>query len=231
MPDILTTTPQDDTVAKQIRDLLITARSQDEVRSASLGRIVEQLDAAAAEAEFPPHQIQDVTGAGNIRGVDYMPAENLLYQKLRTAAGSSNMVVTTTTQFSYTPPSGKIALVSRVLFDIIDGAMQVDKFGGLAALSNGVKVEILDGQDDSVILDFLDGSTIKSNFDFSHVAGVDAFVEPTAGDDELLVRWSISKTGVHLYLPLTRKFAVTIQDNLTGIAHFDATIQGILVDS
>lgn len=183
-------------------------------------------DRIAEAIEAPPWQrVLDTRGSAH--AANYMPAENLLYKRLRTSTGASDMVVTTTTQFFYSPPQP--ALISRVLFDIVDNAMQVDRFGGLGALTNGVKVEILEAEDDSVVLDFLDGDTIKSNFEFSHLAGTDAFVEPTAGDDELLVRWSIWKSGAVLYLPPTRKFAVTIQDNLTGLSHFDAVLQGILL--
>ncbi len=231
MPDILTTAPQDDTVAKQIRDLLITARTEDVARRGSLERIVEQLDTAAV-VKPEPHQITELAGSGNIRGIDYMPAESLLFDQLKTSAGSADMVVdgsSTAVQFFYAPPPGKIALISRLIWDVVDGSMQVGRFGGLGALSNGLKVELLD-HNDNVILDFLAGMTIKTNYEWSHLAGSDALIQLAAGDDEMHVRWSIFKTGAHLYLPPNRKIAMTVQDALAGLTHFESVVQGILVD-
>ena len=179
--------------------------------------------------DMPPPWQLEMDSRGTAHAANYMPAERLLYKRLRTATGATDMVVAATTQFFYSPGTGEAALISRVLFDLVDNAMQVDKFGGLAALTNGVKVQVLESDGDTEVLDFLDGGTIKNNYEFSHLAGTDAFVEPTAGDDELLVRWSIWKSGAVLYLPPTRKFAVTIQDNLAGLAHFETVVQGILV--
>jgi hypothetical protein len=96
--------------------------------------------------------------------------------------------------------------VQRVNFEIVDGSITPTKFAGLTALTNGVLVRIVDS-DDNVLKDFLDGETIKQNSDWSLLAGSDVPITAAAGDDELPIRWTVSKgTGDALELSDGEKF-------------------------
>ena len=145
------------------------------------------------------------------------------------APGRQNMVSTIAADFDVVGPAGQKNLwINRVLFEIIDGSMTMNKFGGLSALTTGCKVTVVDHEGKEQA-DFLDGTTIKSNSDFELLAGIDALVEPAAGDDELDVRWSLFKgLGEPLELPTNWRLRFSVQDNLAGLTTFRAMAQGHL---
>lgn len=116
--------------------------------------------------------------------------------------------------------------LTRVCISIVDGGLQPAKFAGLSALTNGIKVQCVDAAG-VVLVDFLDGLTIKQNADWALLAGVDAVVFASVGDDHLPVRWTLSKaTGEALTLTEGRMLRFTIQDDLTGITLFRIMGQG-----
>ncbi len=164
---------------------------------------------------------------GNRTRRDDAPS-NFLFKFLRTSAGSEDMA-TTAGVYQYTVPDGKTAEIFRVNFQIVDGGITYNEFGGLGAvLTNGIKIEIIDQDTTTVILDFLDGETIKANEHFAALSGVDAALDLAAGDDALLVRWSISKAGDNhgVVLQAGEILRVTTQDDLTNLTVFQAMVQG-----
>ena len=160
--------------------------------------------------------------------------EFFLYKQLRNPLnGSSEMTVDgsgTAVAFEYTVPTGKDVELHRFLFDLVDGAIKYGQFAGLATeLTNGVKIEIIDADGTTVLVDFTDGHNVKSNSHWSHVAGIDSIIQPAAGDDGLPIRFSIFKAntdGFGMYLSEGRRVRVTVQDDLTTVSHFECTIQG-----
>ncbi len=160
------------------------------------------------------------------------PANKLIFTYLRSST-DENMAVdgsSTAVTFDYTCPAGKRALIHRINFFIVDNAMQYGRFGGLTAgLTNGLLIKAHDA-DDAVLLDFLNGETIQTNEDFTTLSGVDAIIEPTAGDDYLPIRWTIAKSGAELHLQPGQYIRLTVQDNLTGLTKFEAMVQGYLED-
>ena len=158
-----------------------------------------------------------------------VPVQEMLFRSLRDSAGSSDLRVdgsVTPVSFRYTVPTGKIAIISRMLTHIVDSGMQWQEFAGITALTNGLTIKALD-VDDSVLLDFIDGNTIQNNGDWSHVAGSDEVLQLSAGPDLLAIRWSLFKTGFVPFLEEGQSFEVLVQDDLsTGIDVLSILIQG-----
>lgn len=142
--------------------------------------------------------------------------------------GSSSAVA-----FSWTVPSGRSFEFSRHCIVMIDGGIGYNEFGGLGAtLTNGLKVEFKDASD-AVLLDPLDGTTIKTNEDFGALAGTDNLAQPGVGDDSFPIRWTSTRAvpgGAGMAMVSGEKLVVTVQDNLTGLTKFRWMIQGAYRD-
>lgn len=116
--------------------------------------------------------------------------------------------------------------LERLCVQIVDGGISPTKFAGLTALTNGIEVLIVTAAGATVI-DFLDGETIKKNADWTFLAGTDNPIDAAAGDDQLQVRWTVSKgLGAPLELNSDRIIQMTVQDNLTEITEFRILAQG-----
>lgn len=166
----------------------------------------------------------------NPNSPQFAPPEELIYAFLREPGDSIEMDVDggTPVVFTYEAPAGKKAIIQRVIFNILDAAIQPTKFGGLAALGTGCLVEVHD-TDDSVLLDFLDGTTIKQNSDFAILASIDAPIVGAGGSNQLPIRWTIGKSGKALKLLAGQKLAFTVQDNLVAMSSFRTVVQGYLL--
>lgn len=154
---------------------------------------------------------------------------DLIFAYLRDSA-SRDMVVDgsgTTVMFKYTAPAQME--VQRINFTFLDAGMRNEYFGGIVALTNGLLVKGYD-VDGSVLIDFLDGETIKVNAGFAALAGVDSVVTATVGADALPIRWTLSKaTGDAIELMKGQYIGITVQDALAGIDRLDALLQGKLI--
>jgi len=131
--------------------------------------------------------------------------------------------------FGYQVPVGETAIISRVIFDIVDSSVDPDDFGGITnGLTNGLKIMCVDGSDNTII-DFLDGMTILRNHQFSWLAGNDVGHIESATDDHLPVRWTLEKAGSTLRLRENEKFIVEVRDALSAITSMQVFINGIIV--
>lgn len=143
-----------------------------------------------------------------------------------------NATSTATRVFQYSPGAGKYACINRLLILILDAGIQPALFGGITALANGVRITCND-TDGSELLDFTDGDNININAEWVHLAGVDAPITDSGlgpGIDELAIRWTIGNAGSSLHLKDTQSIRFTIQDDLTGLTEFRATVQGLTGD-
>lgn len=159
--------------------------------------------------------------------------EFFLYKMLRNPAdqstdmdvdGSSSAVA-----FEYTVPSGKMVELVRLNIDIVDGGIGNNEFAGLGSvLTNGVKLEIIDTDGIAIILDFTDGEPITSNSYWAHLGGADSVIYPAAGDDRMVIRFTVAKANAGLPMVLKEGLRVrmTIRDDLTAITHMECMIQG-----
>jgi hypothetical protein len=128
----------------------------------------------------------------------------------------------------YTVPAGKRTYVYRINLIILDASITASKFGGLGALSIGITIKAKDS-DDVLLLDFLDGQTIKNNAEFCLLAGTDMKIGP--GTDSISIRWTIDKAGGSLILESGEYLEILVQDDLIGLTSFQAMLQGIIEDN
>lgn len=139
-----------------------------------------------------------------------------------------NAALGTPSIYELVPTTGTHVILSRINFLIKDLNCSIGKFGGLAALTNGIKIEAINATG-AVETDFLDSDTVKVNEDFDLLAGVDvAGIDNTKAVDAVPVRWTLTKglNGQGLLLVPGSFLRITIQDNLSGLDSFRAMAHG-----
>lgn len=155
-------------------------------------------------------------------------AGKFVYEFLKNGASADlNIDGSTPVNFTYTVPASKTLILARFNFALVDGSMTYGKFGGLTALTNGLKLEILDTDGSTQLLDFTGGLNIKTNEDFACLAGVDAIAEPAAGDDFMPIRFTVNKAGAPMLVHEGQVIRLVVQDNLSALSHFRCMVQGI----
>lgn len=158
-------------------------------------------------------------------------ASQVFFKMFRNGA-SADMVVdgsSTAVNFDVTPVAGDKdpCIIKRVCIVGIDAGISPTEFFGINALSVGCRVVVVDRLGNE-ILDFLDGETIKQNSDWVLLAGTDNPTYNAQGQDQLAVRWTLTR-GVGepgLTLAQGQKLRVIIQDALAGVAVFKMMAQG-----
>lgn len=167
-----------------------------------------------------------------------MPPSGFLYGWLRQTSGNPpasgddrcmnvNANIATPGVFQYVVPRNKIAKISRINIVIVDGGIRWGQFGGLGlALANGILLQTMFA-DGNPSLDFFDGFPIKTNADFTPLAGVDGISISVAGDDVLPIRFSFFKSGSEIELRENESVRMMIRDDLRGITLMRAMVQGI----
>lgn len=149
-------------------------------------------------------------------------------------SGSKNGAVdgsVTPAVFKYNVPAGKSFLLDRMLVYIQDsGTFDVEDYGNGVVLPSGIEIGVYNKSDDSLALDFLAGEPVKSNGDWAaNCFDLNYFTFGT-GDESISVRWTFTKTGGYIYVSDDQYFAVTINDNLSGLTKHQFRIQGRLKD-
>lgn len=154
-----------------------------------------------------------------------------LFKFLRNASSPAMNVngSITPVKFEYVVPAGRELYAQRLNFEFINTGMKPDNFAGVAALTNGLLIEVLD-DDNTPLIDFTDGLGIKNQTEFAPLAGVDANVTSGGGTpDGLAVRWTMARTGAPIYMTAGQKFVLTVRDDLSTITQMRAMLQGILL--
>jgi hypothetical protein len=141
---------------------------------------------------------------------------------------NANVNGTTPVEFYIEAADNDVLELHRIIIHIADnGSIQPHTYGALAALTNGVKVTVVDA-DDNV----LQGGviTVKANAEWGRVCFDVEIQDRGAGSDGYVnVRWTFAKAGVPLRLRDGEKFVVTIQDDLTGLLEHYFMVQGVRV--
>ena len=129
--------------------------------------------------------------------------------------------------YDYTVPAGKTAVLARINLFLTDAGQDMLKFGGVSARTNGLKVYTKDAAG-ATITNFTTDTTIKKNADWALFAGPDGATTDVlgAGDDTLVVRWTLEKSGRPISLDAGESFIVQVQDDLTSVTEFRAQVQG-----
>lgn len=161
--------------------------------------------------------------------------EDYVYFHLTTAAGAFDMNVdgsAVPVNFDFVVPAGtryKTFSFSRINFELVDGAMRWDRFGGLGGgLANGLLLQIVDNNN-AIRQDFdTTRRPIMTNSDFSPLAGIDNLLTAAAGPDAMPIRFSIFKAGRTMTLFPNWRIRLVVRDDLRNIDLFRTMIQGIL---
>lgn len=149
-----------------------------------------------------------------------------------TSAGETNMAQdgSTPVTFYRGPASGRTWNVHRIIFNITDAASSItpNEFGGAAALTNGCS--LLVQRDGGTVIDFTDGRALKQNADFGNLCYDLSFHESgnAANTSNVQARFTFTKAGQPLVLNGKRgeRIAMVVNDDLTDLLDFVATIQG-----
>jgi hypothetical protein len=152
-------------------------------------------------------------------------AVNVVTTKLNVNGSLASPVI-----FKIKPPNGTLNLIwqlTRLLINITDNlSMDDGKFGGIAALANGVNLRIIKG--DNSIQDI---ANWKTNGDIA----LDMFDAPytnkaPAGEYGLRGRWTFTKAEFIVELEGSEGdyFELLVQDDLTDLTNFEIKCQGRL---
>ena len=144
--------------------------------------------------------------------------------------GSSGMNVNgsvTPVSFRWTCPADHFFMFQRFIFQIVDNAVDWDRFGGITALTNGVVFTIYDS-DDTILAQF---PPLKVNYEVSMVfAGGAANIRQGNTQSNLVAIFNIpEQTGYVLTITEGQYIEAVIQDDLTALTHMDALVTGRMV--
>jgi hypothetical protein len=135
----------------------------------------------------------------------------------------------TPVEFSWTVPDGFDFLFHGFHSHLIDNAaVNANGFGKGAELTNGIEIEILQTTG-TVAADLLDGSEIHTNGDWGAFIGGD--ISQLGGSRGYTFDWEFDDTtaGRLIHIDEGMKFIWRINDDMTGLVHFEATINGVLI--
>lgn len=137
--------------------------------------------------------------------------------------GSSTAVT-----FKYVPNARDRTELHRMIVHIEDAApFSADEYGNLgAALTNGMLVQVRKQEDDSTVLDLCDAVPVKSNSQWSRMCYDSSTDSYGAGNDNVKVRWTFSKSGSPQYIQDDEYFCIVVQDDLTGLVEHYFMVQG-----
>ena len=158
-----------------------------------------------------------------------MQPQSFVFEHLKDiVSGNAEMNVNgavTPVSFRITAPqqSGVKKFISRLNLSLFDLTITLSKFGGIAALTNGLTIKAFDS-DDVLLIDLLDGWTIKRNGDWSNLAGID--VNKSSIDDHFGVRWTLFAAGQPFHLTNGQYIEILVQDDLSAINDMHILAQG-----
>ena len=131
--------------------------------------------------------------------------------------------------FKLQPGEGQAMAIHRLIIHIEDvGQLRVDHYGTLGAkLTNGILLQVRSADDDSVLLDLLDGVKLDSNHEWSRLC-YDMFPHDYGSPTDFAIayRLSFDRFGGPLVLTADEYLCVVIQDNVTGLLEHYFMAQG-----
>ncbi len=117
-------------------------------------------------------------------------------------------------------------LLNRFAIGIFSTKPNSEKFGGIAELTNGCLLQVVD-ENDEVLVDFTAGVPITKNSDFNYMTGIDTVLDIGTGIDFVRVRFTVAEAGQDMLIGKDQRVRMVIQDDLTGIVDMRCMCQGI----
>ena len=170
---------------------------------------------------------------GNLGGNNIIfPASDSIYQLLTVngdGTGNASMNVdgsSTPVKFFIQPPATEKYILKRLDAEVIDGNFNDALKYGTLTLGNGMRVYV--ENDSGIIKEYTAGFTIKRNFDWALLAGVDTPVITAPVTDALIIRWTFGKgcSDIELDGSNTERLVVEVQDLMTGLDDQLIMVQG-----
>ncbi len=143
--------------------------------------------------------------------------------------GSTDMNTATPATFKITCPAATVMKLRRVNFHLMDAGIRLNRFGGIAALTNGITITQNDS-DDAVLHTFTP-HLIHKLADFGLLAGPDVPIIADIADDSWICRWTLQKAGKDVKLTAGQYMAIVITDALDEVTEFHAQAQGWKYDA
>lgn len=131
-------------------------------------------------------------------------------------------------EFKFEPGVGTFARIFGVSVFIEDaGTVDVDTYGALAALTNGIELQVRDGGGLKTGFDFTNGSPIKKNGHWGRNLSVEV-LNWGSGNKIVNAWWSFSLAGIPLRLDQSagEYLAVRLNDDFTGLVSHYFTVHG-----
>ena len=126
------------------------------------------------------------------------------------------------------PPAGQVFRISRIIISVEDGqGFRAERYGALgAALSNGITLRSSD--DNGMLVDFTNGIPITTNAEWGNLCFDVQLKSWGAGDELLLVRYTLTQSGQFLRLDGDRnqRIEAVFNDDLSGLVSHKFIIQG-----
>jgi hypothetical protein len=130
--------------------------------------------------------------------------------------------------FKETAAAGETIQVNRLIFYYeMTGVWAMSKFGSLAALTNGITVQVVRTNETKQVL--TNGLPIKNNGQFAAHCYDWLFINVGSGDNAASVRWTLGKSGAPLVLYPGDYIEVIPNDDLSTMTLFTCKIDGVLV--
>ena len=103
----------------------------------------------------------------------------------------------------------------------------VEKYGNISALTNGIQIRVQD--DTGTLLDLTDGLPIKSNAHWGRFCYDDDIKDWGSGNEFVQGRWTFSKAGAPIRLDgnTNRRLEILLDDSFTGLIDHTFNVQGI----
>ncbi len=135
----------------------------------------------------------------------------------------------TPVDFDINPPPDRAVVLDSLHFVLQGTNMTPSKFGGLTALTNGIALQILEGED--IVVDFAQAFRITMNADFSLFSegAIQSF--GAGADDMLSTTFDFQLSGRLLLMNGVETVRIKIQDDLSGgaLSRFECMARGYLI--
>jgi hypothetical protein len=129
-------------------------------------------------------------------------------------------------KFEYRVPADQVLLLEELVLVVRDtGAWTGGGFGALAALTNGLKLEVIDVDGNTVKRSLVPGTVVKTTAAIAAVPGADATMLLA---DTLRARLPAGVGGWPIVVTAQQYVRLTVADNLTGLDGMLASIRGRL---
>lgn len=160
--------------------------------------------------------------------IPFPPPDQRIDQLLDSVGNGTGTTEQATTADEYMFKPTVNVILERMLVGIEDDAkFAAEKYGGIAALSNGILITVKDSGDN--VVHTFTPKAITKTWEWGLISGSDVTPSDyTTGNDRVLIRWTFSKAGRPLVIDGVKGdyLSVNVQDDLTALVSQIMQVQG-----